>query len=305
MPLITTAASSGPSVSVVIATRNRGAAVVATTRSILETAPNDAEICIVDQSDDGRTREALEPLLSDPRVRHLPTATRGIAAARNVGIAATRGDFIAMTDDDCEATGDWLGECARAFAVDPKIGVVFGNVLPGPHDPARGFVPAYVRAEPFLARGISDKPHAEGMGACMAVRRATWTELGGFDERFGAGAPFRSSEENDFAIRALLAGWRLYETPAPAVIHHGFRPWEDGKTLAAGYLFGVGAMYAKHIGCGNWRILGILPTIAKRWAAGGSGVDLGDRSLRSVKLAAFAKGLLAGFTARKTAAPGR
>lgn len=302
---MTTTAPSDSFVSVVIATRNRGAAVVATVRSILARASTHTEICIVDQSDDGNTRAALEPLLADPRVGHLPTATRGVAAARNVGLNATHGEFIAMTDDDCEVTGEWLEACARAFAVDPRIGVVFGNVLPGPHDAAEGFVPAYVRAEPFLARRISDKPHAEGMGACMAVRRTTWIEIGGFDERFGAGAMFRSSEENDFAIRALLAGWRVYETPTMAVVHHGFRPWRDGKTLAAGYLFGVGAMYAKHIGCGNWRILGILPTIAKRWAAGGSGVDLGDRSLRSVKLAAFAKGLLAGFTARKTAAPGR
>src|SRR5204862_288707 len=112
------------------------------------------------------------------------------------------------------------------------------------HDPATGFVPSYVRDEPFLARSLVDKAKIDGMGACMALRRRIWTELGGFDERFGAGGPFHAADEGEFALRALQAGWFVYETPAVSVLHRGFRGRTEAHALVHRYAYGTGAMMA-------------------------------------------------------------
>ena len=164
-------------------------------RTILENDHPDFEVIVLDQSDDALTREALEPFLSDPRVRYLPSASRGRAAGQNAAIHEARGALVLMTDDDCAVPANWLREFEAAFAIDHKVGIVFGNVLPAPHDPATGCIPAYVRQSPFLARGIRDKYRVEGIGACMAVRRSVWRSLGGFDEMLGSGARFRAGED--------------------------------------------------------------------------------------------------------------
>ena len=53
-------------------------------------------------------------------------------------------------------------------------------------------------------------------GACMLVRTAVWTELGGLDARF-----FAHMEEIDFCWRAQLAGYRVALVPQSTVWHLG------------------------------------------------------------------------------------
>jgi glycosyltransferase involved in cell wall biosynthesis len=255
-------------ITAVICTRNRGAAVAQTVRTVLLNDYPHFRIVVVDQSDDERSREALRPFLDTPRVTYLRMATRGLAAGRNLGIhAAPRSEYIAITDDDCVAPPNWLSAMVQAFSVDARIGLVFGNVAPGPHDRAAGFVPAYERSEPFLARGMRDKHEVEGIGGCMGLRRDVWQALGGFDEMLGLGAHFPAGEEGG------------------AVVH---RNW-----------FGTGAMLVKHLRCGHWSVAALLVRIAWRWAFARSraAASLGTRSHTWMRLRAFLSGMLAGLCA--------
>jgi GT2 family glycosyltransferase len=181
---------------VVIPTRNRGDSVVRTIRSILLNGYFDLEMIVVDQSDDNRTEISLQPLLSERNFSYIRTTTRGLSAALNVGVAFAQTEIIAITGDDCEVDKDWLKELFAAFAIDPRIGIVFGNVLPGPHDRSLGFVPAYVRDTEFLARNVSEKPNVAGTTACMGLRRSVWEALGGFDQMFGKGASLHSASSS-------------------------------------------------------------------------------------------------------------
>jgi glycosyltransferase involved in cell wall biosynthesis len=289
-----------PFITVVICTRNRGPAVVQTVRTVLRNDYPHYEIIVVDQSDDGRTQDALRPFLDTSQVTYCSMSTRGLAAGRNFGIhAAPKSEYIAMTDDDCEVPPNWLSAMVEAFEADSRIGLVFGNVVPVPHDRKAGFVPAYERREPFLARDIRDKHEVEGIGGCMGVRRSVWYALGGFDEMLGLGAPFPAGEEGDFAIRTLLAGNAIYETPAIQLVHRGFYTWQAGKSVVYRNWFGTGAMLSKHIRCRHWSVMSLLFRIAWRWAfaRSRSAASLGMRSYKWLRLQAFLEGMLAGLRA--------
>jgi GT2 family glycosyltransferase len=292
-------------ITIVIPTRNRGDSVSRPVRTILQNDYAGWELRVVDQSDDGLTERALQPFLEDHRIRYRRTRTVGVATARNLGVAEARSEIVAMTDDDCEVPRDWLRELAAAFARDARIGIVFGNVLPGPHERREGFVPAYVRREPTLARGIRHKNRVEGTGACMGLRRSLWQALGGFDETLGAGARLRSSEETDLTIRALLAGFFVYETPRVQVTHHGLYPRERLRAAMQTYWYGTGAAFARSFAAHPAAIATVLLGLAGRWAAGRSRVaaSLDERPHRLVRLAAFARGFAAGLAVPRRPAP--
>ena len=287
----------GARISVVVPTRDRASVIHHALHTILSSDHTDFELVVVDQSADGQTDAALGPFMADPRLRYLRDVSVGKSAGLNAGIRAARGALVAMTDDDCQVPPDWLRQIETAFAVDRRIGIVFGNVLPAPQDRAEGRIPSYVRQQPFVALGIRDKNQVEGLGACMAVRRSVWQSLGGFDEMLGVGARFHAGEEGDFALRALLAGHWIHETPAVWLTHYGLRKWDQMPALIDSYWRGTGAMMAKPVKTRHWRMLPLLLHLAARWAVGTStvGSSLGPRPKRIARLQSFCRGFLAGL----------
>jgi len=283
-----------PSITIVISTRNREEGIVGTIETILQNDYPDFEVRVIDQSDGNVIEASIRQFLNDPRFRYVRTTTRGLSAGRNLGIRGAKSELIATTDDDCRTPPHWLRELAFSFGVDHRIGVVFGNTRPGPHDSRGGFVPSYTRMEPFMARSILEKQHVEGIAACMGLKKSVWQALGGFDELLGSGALFRAADETDFTIRALLAGYYVYETPAFSVLHLGFRTWGKGRTLIYDYLYGIGATLVKHLKFRHWPILLILFNLMWRWAAGHPAVDFGHFPPRWLRIRAFARGFIAG-----------
>ncbi|HEY8581607.1 MAG TPA: glycosyltransferase family 2 protein, partial [Capillimicrobium sp.] len=86
-------------VSIIIPTYERWDTIGATLRGALRQTGVDVEVVIVD---DGAT-PAPDGLLDDPdgRVRHIhPPVRRGVGHARNVGVEAAEGSWVAFLDDD-------------------------------------------------------------------------------------------------------------------------------------------------------------------------------------------------------------
>jgi GT2 family glycosyltransferase len=226
------------------------------------------EVRVIDQSESESTELAVGRFRGDARIRYTRSSTRGLSAALNCGIGQATSELIAITGDDCEVAADWLKTLTAPFAADSRIGIVFGNVLPGPHDRARGFVPSYVRSAPILARSIHDAHLVGGTSASMALRKSVWQRLRGFDEMLGVGAPLGAAEDTDLAIRALLAGDRVYETPEAIVIHHGFFPWDRQRPLIRRNWYGTGAAFAKSLKHGQFAVLPVLVRLGRRWVGG-------------------------------------
>ncbi|MDH3644595.1 MAG: glycosyltransferase [Gammaproteobacteria bacterium] len=98
--------------SVIVCVHNRPAALATCLSSLVSQLSQSRELVVVD---DGST-EDVRQVVTSLRNRHTTLAItflrhreqRGVSAARNTGIAATRGDIIAFLDSDCRAAPDWL-----------------------------------------------------------------------------------------------------------------------------------------------------------------------------------------------------
>jgi glycosyltransferase involved in cell wall biosynthesis len=223
-------------------------------KSLLNAADgDDFELLVIDQSDDAGTEAILEPLRSNPRLRHHRSATRGKGKALNEGFRLAKGDIVVCTDDDCEAPRGWVMDMARALESQPSAALAFCTVVAAPHDPALGYVPAYTAEEGRSVSSLIAACSGLGLGAAMAVRRDFVLSVGGFDESFGPGGRFPSADEWDLAIRALLRGWRVYETGKLSVVHDGFRTFAEGRVHARRDWLAIGAVCAKPIRAGRFQ----------------------------------------------------
>ena len=96
-----------PTVSVIIPTYNRAHLVGKAIQSVLNQTYKDFEIIVVDDGSTDNTNEEIAKSFNDPRIRYIcHEQKRGGSAARNTGIKAAHGEYIAFLDSDDE----WLTE---------------------------------------------------------------------------------------------------------------------------------------------------------------------------------------------------
>lgn len=284
--------------SAVVCTRNRGPMVLDAVRSILANDHPDFELIVVDQSSDDLTRHALSVFSANPRLRYIRSPERGLSNARNLGISLANSKKVAMTDDDCTVPADWLTRMERALDPSASVVIVIGNVFAAPYDRSKGFIPNYTQSASFLATSVRHKHRIEGMAACMGISADACAKLHGFDPSLGSGSRFQSADETDMIIRALMAGYRVLETPEVVVTHQGLRKWEDADSVVYNYLYGIGATIAKHLRSGNWSITYVVFALAGRWMFGRPVMDYGFQPGRRMRLLGFLSGFKAGISTR-------
>ncbi len=129
-----------PLVSVVLPTYNRARTLGRAIRSVLNQGYDNLELLVVDDGSVDNTAEVMAGF-TDPRVRYLPLdRNQGASAARNHGLKAATGDYIAFQDSDDEWLSDKLErqvEVAQASG-ERDVSVFHIKVLYG-RDEARVF----------------------------------------------------------------------------------------------------------------------------------------------------------------------
>ena len=115
-----------PTVSVVIPTYCRAHLLGRAIQSVLNQTYQDLEIIIVDDGSSDNTDEVVKSL-KDERIRYIRhEKNKGATAARNTGIKAARGEYIAFQDSDDEWLPQKLEKQMKVFeTVSPKVGVVY------------------------------------------------------------------------------------------------------------------------------------------------------------------------------------
>lgn len=237
-----------PDVSVALGTRDRPEMLGQAVSSILAGAAVPAEIVIVDQSDPPHPELADRRAPRRPVIRHVHSASRGLARARNEAARLAQGRVLVFTDDDVLVDRSWLGRLVSALDAAGENVVATGRVVAGAPEVAGAFAPSLKGddvARVYRGR-VRDDPL---VSANMALPRTLFERLGGLDPRLGVGTAFPGGEDNDFGFRALESGCAIVYVPDAVVVHRAWRPVADQYLRQRwGYGRGQGAFLAKHIG---------------------------------------------------------
>lgn len=247
-----------PTISLIVPTCNRPSDVKRMLQSLAAVHYPCWDLLIVDQSDDGLTREIVEKYVNRlPGLHYLAVQLKGVSRARNVGIDHTTGEIIALLDDDCTVAPDWLQRVADVFTRYPRADLVLGELRPvdGRSEwSVEGWTPTRLHSTEQEVHVLSSRgqhlhlwPKFMGNGACMFMRRTLAQRIGPFDVNFGPVGRFKTAEDGDYIYRTHMAGCRVVCTPTIVADHHGLRDYQSGAAsrLIHAYQYGIAAFLMK------------------------------------------------------------
>ncbi len=114
------------SVTVVVPSFNCGRFIREAVDSALAQTVPPMEVIVIDDGSTDNTPEVMAAYAPDPRVRYIRQKNAGQSSARNNGIRAAQGEFIALLDADDRWKPDKLEKQLGKFS-DDSIGVVFSG----------------------------------------------------------------------------------------------------------------------------------------------------------------------------------
>ena len=207
----------------VVVNWNRKDLLRACLRSLAGQSGVDFETIVVDNGSIDGSADMAEREFAVRLIRN--RENRGFCAANNQGIAAAKGDFIALLNNDAEAEPGWLAALARACDRRSDIGMVASKILIW-EDPTRIDKAGHVifpdgqnrgRGTGELDQGQYDCPgEALWPDGCAAMyRKEMLQSIGGFDEDF-----FAYGDDAELGLRARIAGWKCSYAPRAVVRHH-------------------------------------------------------------------------------------
>lgn len=147
-------------------------------------------------------------------VAHVPE--RGAGPARNGGVAASTGEWLAFVDSDCRPAPDWAAAARRALAARPVSG---GQIRIVAADPARpGAVEAF-----DLVFGFDPPLFLRRAGHLLTPNllctRDAFQRVG----QFRNGIP----EDKEWSHRAAAMGYRLAIASDALVVHPALATWSQ------------------------------------------------------------------------------
>ena len=171
--------------------------------------PGVSEVIFVDQNE---TPLNLPADLNSTKLKTHHIQVPSVSKARNLAIYPLV-DWLIFCDDDGYMAPDYLMHFQKLCSQFPDVDIFCGSI------------------KRIDTGDYYSKRHAIGgdmryfwntkllMGSNFCVKRAVFEKLGKFDEAFGAGAKFGSSEETDFAWNAFFNGFNMLYAPELVVFH--------------------------------------------------------------------------------------
>ncbi len=126
--------------------------------------------------DDGSPDSSAEIAAARPSVRLLREPHRGVAAARNAGLAVAQGELIAFLDQDDEWWAHKLARQAAALAARPELAIVRCHMQ-------MTLLPGVPRPDWFEPEWLTT-PKPGFVPSTWLIRREAFTRVGGFDTSY-------------------------------------------------------------------------------------------------------------------------
>ena len=200
-----------PKISVVIPSYNCAAFLRETIESVLAQTFSDFEIVVVDDGSTDATAEVVKPYES--RINYIYQSNKGLPGARNTGIGASRGEFIALLDADDAWKPNKLERQMPRFA-DPEVGIVYSDFCVRYSDGR--FRESYLADRPLAAEGFVLERYIQSrflFPSTMILRRTCLEEFGGFDEEMLA------AEDIELFTR-ICSRWKVALVNEPLVVRY-------------------------------------------------------------------------------------
>jgi O-antigen biosynthesis protein len=193
------------------------------------------EILLIDNgSDDGSDSEALS---NHPRIRLLRNPVNNFAAALNLGVSESSGNYLAFMNNDVFLSPSWLKKLITIMENDARVGCAGGKILfedgrinSVGHRPARALPEFYWEDD-----GYGEDDHGqydqqrEVTGLCWAAvlfRRSCLDDMGPIDQDY-----VFYYEDVDTSLRCRQRGWKMLYAPG-ARAEHVFHGSSDDKFAA-------------------------------------------------------------------------
>lgn len=198
MSSVSNLGGSVPRVTVVIPTFNRAHIVGEAIQSVLDQDYPNLELIVVDDGSTDDTERAVRPHLS--KIKYLKKSNGGPASARNYGIAAATGEFVAFLDSDDLYRPGKLVQQVRQFQVQPETVLAYCWFLISDGDG---------RLRMGRRCHLYGSVHRALLGECMKgplypsavmIRRSALQQVGPFDEAM------RIADDTDLFCRVARIG---------------------------------------------------------------------------------------------------
>ena len=185
---------SSPILSVIIPAYNVEDFIVPAIHSVLTQSLNDLEVIVVNDGSTDAT-EARVQGIADERVHLIYRENGGLSAARNTGIRAAGGRYIALLDGDDVWLPGYAARHVSALDTDPTLGISYNYLayIDEQGEPTGQFLISR-KACPSLEELICRNHIGSGN---VVVRRQCFEQAGLFDERL------RACEDIEMWIRVL------------------------------------------------------------------------------------------------------
>lgn len=214
------------------------------------------EVIVVDDNSSQHTQACLDRVRGIRMVRHETNV--GFLESCNHGASVAIGAYLVFLNNDTEPGPGWLGSMIRIFDQHKDAGLVGAKLIypDGRLQEAGGIIFSDGSGWNYGRNDNPDKPEYNYLrevdycsGACIAIPRSIFHQLGGFDPRY---AP-AYYEDTDLAFAVRAAGYKVYYQPHAVVVHH------EGRTSGTSTETGVKRYQVINHEkfCGKWR--SVLP----------------------------------------------
>jgi GT2 family glycosyltransferase len=197
------------------------------------------KIILIDQN-----VEALnlpEDLSANSSIIRTRTTKKSVSAARNTLVIPEGTKWIFFCDDDGFPCDDYSEKLKKIILENPTLEILAGSIV-------REDNKEYYSLRHKKGGSLKSFRNTKNlMGSNFVIKSKVFDELGRFDENFGAGSHWGSSEETDFCWKAYFSGKNMEFFPELIVYH--VSPFnesaENGFNKSFKYGVGKGALVSK------------------------------------------------------------
>jgi GT2 family glycosyltransferase len=217
-----------PTVDVVLLSWYRLKDTLAAARSVLTQDIDSLSLWIVDQGSGPEQVAALRELSARHREVNLVElpANVGVPAGRNIGINSGSAEFVVCLDNDAVFDSQLaLRRAVELLASDQRVGAVAFRAEA--YETRKLDLASWAHPRVHM-RATEPVPVIRFVGVGHALRRAAFTEVGGYDETL-----FFCEEELDLSYRMIDRGFSIFYDPSIVILHKGSPEnrveWDSGR----------------------------------------------------------------------------